>query len=206
MLNNEHNEVKKANPTPTGKGSSMTAGSPNMAKQIPSPSLIGIGIDEVNKKESIIEWVHRRFGTSMEELREMNVTGNHSCQEIPSQTYDDSKEHGTNIEVSYGTTLWSDEVEIVENDTNENLSPKSKEESHNKQADLASNLSPKSTVNPRSSKPRVEDGEGIGQPTADPIVGVGQDTNIEVSFTCGSKSKASPKKNTNRIVNPKDTA
>lgn len=151
-------------------------------------------------------WVHRRFGTSKEDLREMNVTVNHSCHEIPSQTYDDSKYIEANIEVSFGTTLWSDDVEIMENETNSNLSPKSKEERHNKQPTLASTLSPKSIVNPRISKSRVKVGEGAGQPIADSIVGVDQDTNIQDSFVGGSKSKDSTKKNTNGIVNPRGTA
>lgn len=34
--------------------------------------------------------MHRRFGTSKEELMQLNVTTNHSCQDIPSQTYGDS--------------------------------------------------------------------------------------------------------------------
>ncbi|OIT03807.1 hypothetical protein A4A49_14575 [Nicotiana attenuata] len=41
-------------------------------------------------KESTIDWVHRRFGTRKEELRQLNVTTNQSCQDIPSQTFADS--------------------------------------------------------------------------------------------------------------------
>lgn len=44
-----------------------------------------------NKKELIIEWVRRRFGMSKEERKELNVNVNHSCQDIPSQSIDDSE-------------------------------------------------------------------------------------------------------------------
>lgn len=67
----------------------------------------------------------------------------------------------------------------MENDTNANFSPKRKEERHKNQTDFPSSLSPESTVNPKISKSRVEDGEGDRKTTDDKMVGIGQDTNIE---------------------------
>ncbi|OIT03752.1 hypothetical protein A4A49_12492 [Nicotiana attenuata] len=84
VLNKEKAEAKKANPTSSGKGTPNKVGVQNPANQIPSPSDVGIGIEEAKENESTIEWVHRRFGTSKEELREMNVTLNHYCHEISS--------------------------------------------------------------------------------------------------------------------------
>lgn len=55
-----------------------------------------------------------RFGTSKEELRELNVIVNHSCHEIPSQTYEDSRKKEENIEVNSRRSLWSDEVDDME--------------------------------------------------------------------------------------------
>lgn len=69
---------------------------------------------EEARKESTIEWVHRRFGTNKEELRQLNVTTNHSYQEIPSQTHDDSGQLDEFNEVNSAKALWSDEVEVID--------------------------------------------------------------------------------------------
>lgn len=126
MLNKEQIEANKANPTPTGKASPKKALIKILATEIPIPNPSEARNPEVNKRESTIEWIHRRFGTSKEELRELNVTVNQSCQEVPSQTYEDFKENGANIEVSSGTALWGDEVAIMEADIDTNLNNKTK--------------------------------------------------------------------------------
>lgn len=79
-----------------------------------SPNPTPTGIEEAARKESTIDWVHRQFGTSKEELREPNVTVDHSCHAIPSQTYKDPGQKDTNIEVNSGKSLWSDEVDNIE--------------------------------------------------------------------------------------------
>ncbi|OIT08020.1 hypothetical protein A4A49_03627 [Nicotiana attenuata] len=76
-----------------------------------APSSIDTRVDDETKKESTIDWVHRRFGTNKEELRQCNVTTNHSCQEIPSQTYEDAGQLEDGNEVNSKKALWSDEVE-----------------------------------------------------------------------------------------------
>ncbi|OIT00819.1 hypothetical protein A4A49_20226 [Nicotiana attenuata] len=59
--------------------------------------------DERANKESTIDWVHRRFGTSKEELRQLNVTTNQSCQDIPSQTFAQSEQLEDLDQVGDGT-------------------------------------------------------------------------------------------------------
>lgn len=66
------------------------------------------------RKETIIEWVHKQFGTSKDELRKLNVTTNHSCQDIPSQSYDDTGNLDDGNEVSSKKALWSDEVDNMD--------------------------------------------------------------------------------------------
>ncbi|OIT02537.1 hypothetical protein A4A49_18734 [Nicotiana attenuata] len=61
----------------------------NLAKANPIVPSDQSSYEKANKK-SIIDWVHRRFGTSKEELRQLNETTNQSCQDIPSQTFADS--------------------------------------------------------------------------------------------------------------------
>lgn len=74
-----------------------------------------VGIEEANINESTLDWVHRYFGTSKEELKQLNVTVNHSCQEIPSQTFDDSTLNKVSKnKVTPAKSLWSDEVDNME--------------------------------------------------------------------------------------------
>ncbi|OIT06931.1 hypothetical protein A4A49_03443 [Nicotiana attenuata] len=56
--------------------------------------------DDGANKESTIDWVHRRFGTSKEELRQLNVTINQSCHEIPSQTYAENQSGSSQLSLS----------------------------------------------------------------------------------------------------------
>lgn len=79
----EANKERKSNPTTTRRTSPRKDGIQSAAKdKLPNPN--DAGIEEANKKESTIEWVHRKFGTSKEELKQLNATVNHSCQEVPS--------------------------------------------------------------------------------------------------------------------------
>ncbi|OIT00903.1 hypothetical protein A4A49_23935 [Nicotiana attenuata] len=179
VLNKEKVEAK-ANPTRTRKGTPNKAGMQNPTNQMPSPSDVRIGIEEANKKESTIEWVHRRFGTSKEELREMNVTLNHSCHEIPSQTYDDSKGNEANIEASSGRMLWSDEAEIMEVGKTTNNSTKSKEERGIMLEKVAATITPLSTVNPIISETRVEGGERDNKSLTNLMIEGGEGMNKEL--------------------------
>lgn len=103
---------RTGNPTPTGIQLSTKKGDQELAKAS-STNPIEERIDENARKESTIEWVHRRFVTSKEELRALNVTTNHSCHDIPYQTYDDAGQLEENNEVNSGKALWSDEVESI---------------------------------------------------------------------------------------------
>nr|XP_016515100.1 PREDICTED: uncharacterized protein LOC107831823 [Nicotiana tabacum] len=205
VLKKDLEEAKKTNPNPTstGKSSLKKNGVQSEAKKVPNPSVTGI--EETNKRESTLEWVHRRFGTSKEELREMNVVVNHSCHDVPSQTYDDSKDIEENNEVRSGGALWSDEVEIMENEASINLSNRNKEERGNKQEKHIAAASPISRVNPSTSLTRVEAGEEARQCTTNPTPRVEQGTHLEAKFTSGSVGDASAKKITNETVNPKDS-
>ncbi|XP_070046536.1 uncharacterized protein [Nicotiana tomentosiformis] len=107
---NKENNVK---PSQIGTQSPDVKGNKELAKAS-SPSSIEVGIDEGVNKESTIEWVHRRFGTSKEELRELNVTINQSCHEVPSQTYENSGQLEEHNEVNSRKTLWSDEADEME--------------------------------------------------------------------------------------------
>lgn len=64
-------------------------------------------------------------------MRELNGTINHSYHETPSQTYDDSKVNGANIEVRDGRALWSDEVDSLDSDTTITFGTRGKEERGN---------------------------------------------------------------------------
>ncbi|OIT35466.1 hypothetical protein A4A49_11150 [Nicotiana attenuata] len=69
--------------------------------------------DEKTNKESTIDWVHRRFGTSKEELRQLNVTTNQSCQDMSSQTFADSGQLENLDEINSTKAGGSDAIEIL---------------------------------------------------------------------------------------------
>ncbi|OIT00548.1 hypothetical protein A4A49_05511 [Nicotiana attenuata] len=98
-----------ANPTPSRIHSSGDQEVAKIDSSIPKDQKL----EERVNKESTIEWVHRRFGTSKEELRQLNVTTNQSRQDIPSQTYGDSGQLDDLNEVNSAKPLWSDEVEVM---------------------------------------------------------------------------------------------
>ncbi|OIS95844.1 hypothetical protein A4A49_58701, partial [Nicotiana attenuata] len=71
--------VEKGNPSPIGVVKPIKNGTQILEKD-KAPNHIDSGIDEADMRESTLEWVHRRFGAKKEEIRQMNVTLNHSCQ------------------------------------------------------------------------------------------------------------------------------
>ncbi|OIT18939.1 hypothetical protein A4A49_43018 [Nicotiana attenuata] len=68
--------------------------------------------DEKANKESTIDWVHRKFGTSKEELRQLNVTTNKSCQDMPSQTFVDYGQLENLDEINSTKVGESDAIEV----------------------------------------------------------------------------------------------
>ncbi|OIS96381.1 hypothetical protein A4A49_42422 [Nicotiana attenuata] len=68
--------------------------------------------DERANKESTIDWVHRRFGTSKEELRQLNMTTNQSCQDMSSQTFADSGQLENLDEINSTKVVGSDAIEV----------------------------------------------------------------------------------------------
>lgn len=119
-VNSEANKARGSNPTPSGKTSPKKIGIQNAGKKNHPNSSVK-GVEDENKKKSMIEWVHR-FGTSEEELKNPNVTATHSCQEIPSQTVEDPKKNVANSEITSGNSLWSDGMDNMENKNYENNS------------------------------------------------------------------------------------
>lgn len=97
-----------------------------------------------------------RFGTSKEELRELNVIVNHSCHEIPSQTYEDSGKNETNIEVDSSRSLWSDEFDDIQTQIGTTITTGDKENEGNMQVQLPNTSNPNATINPRALKTRVD--------------------------------------------------
>ncbi|OIT28432.1 hypothetical protein A4A49_36352 [Nicotiana attenuata] len=70
-------------------------------------------------KENTIDSVHRRFGTNKEELRQSNVATNKLWQHTPSQTYENSGHIKESKKINSDKTLWSEEVELLENQQRE---------------------------------------------------------------------------------------
>ncbi|OIT34769.1 hypothetical protein A4A49_14090 [Nicotiana attenuata] len=89
--------------------------------------------DVETRKENTIYWVHRRFGTNKKELRQCNVTTNKSWQDIPSQTHEDSGH--------------IDELNEVIGDNAKKITSQTQK----------TGITEDATVNPSSSKTRVEE-------------------------------------------------
>ncbi|XP_070045511.1 uncharacterized protein [Nicotiana tomentosiformis] len=158
FANKEREEAYKGNnlnPTPTGIQSPSGKGNQELTKTSSSnPS--EAGIDEETRKESTIEWVHRRFGTRKKELRQLNVTTNHSCHDIPSQTYEDSGQLEDFNEINSAKALWSDQVEVMKDQLGTTNAMKDKEKRDNTQSQKIGSFED-ATVNPSSLKSRVLD-------------------------------------------------
>lgn len=63
---------------------------------------------------------------------QLNVTTNHSCQEIPSQTHEESGQPEKLHELNSAKTLWSDKVELMDNQIGAIQSKGDKEKRDNK--------------------------------------------------------------------------
>ncbi|XP_070054618.1 uncharacterized protein [Nicotiana tomentosiformis] len=105
VVENEHN----GNPIHSGIQSSAPKDDQELAKansSIPSDQRT----DERANKESTIDWIE--IPQTNEELKQLNVTTNQSCHEIPSQTFNDSGQIEDLDEVNSTKVLWSDAVEV----------------------------------------------------------------------------------------------
>ncbi|OIT01021.1 hypothetical protein A4A49_21334 [Nicotiana attenuata] len=147
-------QKENLNPTSLGVQSSVMGTIADSPSTVPSP--IDSRVEEEARKEATIDWVHIRFGTNKEELRQCNVNTNHSCQEIPSQTYEDAGQLEDGNEVSSKKALWSDEVELMEEQLDSKKSTDDKEDRDNMQLQKTVNLDD-ATVNISSSTTRVHD-------------------------------------------------
>ncbi|OIS96626.1 subtilisin-like protease sbt5.4 [Nicotiana attenuata] len=118
-----------------------------------------------------------------------NTVTSEILKEVPSQTYEDSMDMRANLEVSSGTNLWSDEVEIMEKAGDATLSPKTNGERQHKEEALVDCLSPNPTINPRSRKTRVDDKEGDAQLMAILIMGTTQESQKGASYIVRSPNQ-----------------
>ncbi|OIS99512.1 hypothetical protein A4A49_09155 [Nicotiana attenuata] len=205
VLNNdeaEANKGNKSNPIATRTSSPKKYGSTSASKE-KNPNPIVFGIEEANKKDSTIEWVHSRFGTNKEELRQLNVTINHSCHEIPSHTFEEStKVNATDNEATFGYPLWSDEVEnMVKN--NEENSTRMHAQTGGVQGKTA-DLIPPAKVNPSAQKSRVENYEELNRNHDTLSAEEAQRSHKQVEITGGSTGGASARKKSNVTVIPRD--
>lgn len=86
----------------------------------------------------------------------MNETINQSCQEVLSQTLDISaKNNVVNNEITYGRSLWSDEVENMENINDGNNAGKDAQKE--RKENQTCNLIQDATVNPSGFQTKVDD-------------------------------------------------
>lgn len=120
-------------------------------------------------KEYTIDWVHRRFDTSKEELRQLNVTINHSCQEIPSQTYPESGKLEDLDKVNSTKGLWSDAVKIEDDQLDKTKTIGSKVNVDNNQLQKVGS-GEVATVNPNPTKIRVEGNLSSTIKQAQPVI------------------------------------
>lgn len=93
-----------------------------------SPNPSNNGIKDATTKERTVDWVQRCFGTQNEDL---NVNLNHSCHEVPSQTFVESpKSTGA---IRGDRQLWSDEVPEFDDDSEANTSTRANDQRGNLQ-------------------------------------------------------------------------
>ncbi|OIT00445.1 hypothetical protein A4A49_03768 [Nicotiana attenuata] len=168
---------EKLNPTPLGNQLSTTKGA-LVDHHSTGPTPIDSGSIEEARKESTIDWVHRRFGTSKEELRQCNVTTNHSCQDIPTQTYEDAELQEDANEVSSRKVLWSEEVDIMEEQQGVKKVMVDKEEGINNQMKKTGTTG-ETTVNPSRLKTRVDCSVSSMELQAGKSIGGGSGTSNE---------------------------
>ncbi|OIT24584.1 hypothetical protein A4A49_29779 [Nicotiana attenuata] len=144
--------MKNGNPTPTRIV--KTIGNEIQSKEKENaPNPINYGIEEDNMKDSTLEWVHRQ-----------------------------SDKNGEIQEVNSGRPLWSDEVEVMEDQTGTKTSAGMEENMSNKQGKAAGVKNPSSTVNPNLLKTRVDDSQ---QPN-------NQQSNVPAGGASGESKERNP--------------
>ncbi|OIT05236.1 hypothetical protein A4A49_01709 [Nicotiana attenuata] len=190
------------NPSPNGIPSTAPKGDQEVIKAN-SYAPKDQNFEERVNKESNINRVHRRFGTSKEELKQLNVTTNHSCQEIPSQTHEDSGKIDELNEVN-SKNLWSDEVEVLESQQVEEQVIGSNANKSTNQVQKTRNPGD-ATVNPSSCQIRVEDNSSSMMKQAEISIVRGQGTSKETGNQDGSAQASLSKRKGNGTVNPSKT-
>lgn len=96
-----------------------------------SPNPCGTGNRDIVTKERIVDWVQRRFGTTNEAL---NVTLINSCQEVSSQYFPESAK--STRATRNGRSLWSDGVQVIEDNYEANNSPTIDDQRDNTHEDM----------------------------------------------------------------------
>lgn len=153
----------KSTPNPKGKGTQVAA-----VEKTTNPN--GNGTREACIKERTKDWVHRSFGPSKEVL---NVTLNPSCQDIPSQTLEESPKGIESTRVNKnGGSIWSDEVQSMDDQYDANSSTRNNEQMGNIQEVHADAGCPNATVNPSLQKTRVENSKGAKKHQSIPLARV----------------------------------
>ncbi|OIS96968.1 hypothetical protein A4A49_18465 [Nicotiana attenuata] len=188
------------NPTP----SRIHSSGDREATTIDSTDPKGQNLEEGINRESTIEWVHRRFGTSKEELRQLNVPTNHSCQEVPSQLYGDSGQNEEGNEVNSTKVSWGEEVESMEDQNDARKTKENKEEkSSNNDQKIAKQVD--ATVNPSNLQTRVDCNLSSMDSKLGKMIGGDAGAIKEAGNQGGSAQRLITKENTNETVNPSKT-
>ncbi|OIS96088.1 hypothetical protein A4A49_10501 [Nicotiana attenuata] len=179
------------NPTPNGslKGGLVSSTAP---------------MEERVNKVSTIEWVHRRFGANKEELRQLNVPTNHSCQDIPYQTYGDSGKGEEGNEVNSVKLLWSEEVEAMDDQKGAMKAMEDKEKRDNIQV-KKTGKTVDATVNPSGTQTRVDCNSSSMNPNFGKPIGGDKGALKEAGNQDGSVQGSLSKKKGNGTVNPSKT-
>lgn len=86
---------------------------------------------------------------------QLNVTTNHSCQDIPSQTYGDSGQQEECNEVNSAKVSWGEEVEAMDDQKGVTKVMEDKEEKDSTQLQKTVKIVD-ATVNPSSAQTRVD--------------------------------------------------
>ncbi|OIT28637.1 hypothetical protein A4A49_27574 [Nicotiana attenuata] len=195
---------KDANPTPTGNGNKSAikegiGGGINkvQAGLIPSPN--GNGHKYELRKERTVGWVAKRFHAAREDV---NVTTNYSCEEIPSQTIDESSK---GIETSETMTdarkAWGDEVEEMEITNALDVNDNDIEIAGNSQDLKKGDFEALVTINPSCPKIRVEDSSTSKLKQLVPSIGGDRESSKKAGNQGGSAQSPLDRKQLNGTVN-----
>lgn len=107
--------AKEGTISPSNTGIRVEEHGNPVGSKIPNPKRNGIG--DADNKERIVNWVQRMFGPLKEVL---NVTLNHSYQEVPSQTFVEPPK--STRETRGDRSLLSDEIEGLADNSKANTS------------------------------------------------------------------------------------